>query len=219
MPIDPSRVVAVFFDIDGTLRDTDDELVEDVAGLIGRFTAPERASRLARAVVMGLESPVQVALALADRVHLDGPVNHLLDHLAPHGATKLVPGAGEAIAALRGRCRMGVVSAGPRRAVERFLAEHGLEAVMEVVVTGQTFRRTKPHPDPVLGAARALGVDPGATLMVGDTTVDIKAGNAAGAQTIGVLTGFGRRRELERTGSGLILETLHDLAGVLAPGS
>jgi phosphoglycolate phosphatase len=211
MAFDPSRVRAVLFDVDGTIRDTDDEVVHKVGGVLRRIGAGERADRLARSAVMALESPVQVILALADRVHLDGPINHALDYLAPHGPTELVPGAGEVIRALAGRYRMGIVSAGPRRAVERFVAEHELGGLMEVVITGQSYRRTKPHPEPVAGAARALGVDPSAAVMVGDTSVDVKAGRAAGAQTVGVLTGFGRRRDLERAGADLILDSVESL--------
>jgi phosphoglycolate phosphatase len=61
-----------------------------------------------------------------------------------------------------------------------------------------------------------MGVDPQACLMVGDTTVDIRAGRAAGAQTIGVLCGFGTQRELERAGADLIVSSTADLAEILA---
>ena len=36
--------------------------------------------------------------------------------------------------------------------------------------------------------------------MIGDTTVDIRAGRSAGAQTVGVLCGFGEENELRRIG-------------------
>jgi phosphoglycolate phosphatase-like HAD superfamily hydrolase len=52
--------------------------------------------------------------------------------------------------------------------------------------------------------------------MVGDTTVDIRAGKAAGAQTIGVLCVFGARRELERAGAELIVSSTADLSEILA---
>ena len=214
MAFDPSRVRAVLFDVDGTIRDTDDEVVHKVSSLLRRVVGDDRAPRVSRAVVMALESPVQVALALADRVRLDGPINHAIDYLAPRGPTEMVPGAAEAIRALAGHHRMGIVSAGPRRAVQRFVAEHVGDA-MEVVITGQSYRRTKPHPDPVIGASRALGVDPSEAVMVGDTTVDIKSGRAAGAQTVGVLTGFGRRRDLERVGADLILDSVASLPAAL----
>jgi len=70
----------------------------------------------------------------------------------------------------------------------------------------------------VLWAAEQLGLPPKCCLMVGDTTVDIRAGRAAGTQTVGVLCGFGDRAELERAGADLILESTAELAGVLLRG-
>ena len=55
--------------------------------------------------------------------------------------------------------------------------------------------------------------------MVGDTTVDIRAGKAAGAQTVGVLCGFGQEPELRRAGADLILPDTAALAQVLLPGT
>jgi phosphoglycolate phosphatase len=175
----------------------------------------ERATRLMRRVVMLAESPTQVVLGIADRLNLDGPLNRLIDYLAPHGPTRAIPGVVDMVGELRGRYRLGVVSAGPKRAVERFLDEHGLRDAMEFVAVGGTFRRTKPHPMPIVEAARALGVPVESILMVGDTTVDMKAGRAAGAQTFGVTSGFGRRRDLTREHAGDIADSAAILPRVL----
>jgi phosphoglycolate phosphatase len=51
--------------------------------------------------------------------------------------------------------------------------------------------------------------------MVGDTTVDIRSGVSAGAQTVGVLCGFGEHQELQCAGSDLIVENVAELVGVL----
>ena len=75
----------------------------------------------------------------------------------------------------------------------------------------------KPHPDPLIYAAKAMGVEPADCLMIGDTTVDIRTGVSAGAQTIGVLCGFGTKEELLRAGAGMILRTTSDLLAVLHP--
>ncbi len=216
MPLDPSRIELVLFDVDGTLRDTDDEIVSKLARLFRRPLGEERSHEAMRKLVMALESPLQVMLGLADRLGVDGPLNRLIDYLAPHGATHLVPGTAEMVAELRGRVRMGVVSAGPKRGVDRFLAEHRLTDVMEIVVTGQTFERTKPNAMPVLRAASELGVAPDAVLMVGDTTVDIKAGRRAGAQTLGVTSGFGRPRDLEHACADEIAPSVAALVHLLA---
>ena len=64
-----------------------------------------------------------------------------------------------------------------------------------------------------------MGVPAQACLMIGDTTVDILAAKAAGAQSVGVLCGFGERDELERIGADLILDTTAVLPQVLFPSS
>jgi len=112
---------------------------------------------------------------------------------------------------------MSTISTGSAPRVERFLDHYGVRNLFAAVVGSQTTPRMKPHPDPLLHAARAMGVDPAACLMIGDTTVDMRTGMAAGAQTVGVLCGFGTEDELRRAGAGLILRTTSDLLAVLHP--
>jgi len=61
-----------------------------------------------------------------------------------------------------------------------------------------------------------MRVAPENCLMIGDTTVDIRAGKSAGAQTIGVLSGFGERSELVRAGADLILPDVNHLPALFA---
>ena len=73
----------------------------------------------------------------------------------------------------------------------------------------------EPAPDPLLHAARELGFEPETCVMVGDTTVDMRAARAAGTQAIGVLCGFGEEAELRRSGADFILPSTADLTAVL----
>ena len=220
MSLEPARVRAVLFDVDGTLRDTDDELIERGARVLRRVMGRRRADQWMRACVMRAEGPVQHVLSQADRLGVDGPLNWVAERLSPggHGGTRLVAGADDVIRHLRGRFALGIVSAGPARVVANFIREHSFVGAFGVVVTGQTCTRTKPHAEPVIAAARALGVEPGECVMVGDTTADMRAGRAAGAQAVGVLTGFGERDELVRTGADVILATLPELIELLVWG-
>ena len=61
-----------------------------------------------------------------------------------------------------------------------------------------------------------MGVAPESCLMIGDTTVDMRAGKSAGAQTMGVLCGFGEEGELRRTGADAILKSTAELGEALA---
>jgi len=123
------------------------------------------------------------------------------------------------LTAVKRRYPLAIVSAGGERSTLNFLEQFGLASHFGAVATALTCHYTKPFPDPILWAAERLGVPPDRCLMVGDTTVDIRAGKAAGAQTVGVLCGFGREGELRRAGADLILQSTAQLSQVLGLGS
>jgi phosphoglycolate phosphatase-like HAD superfamily hydrolase len=60
-----------------------------------------------------------------------------------------------------------------------------------------------------------MGVAPESCVMIGDTPVDIRAGKAAGAQTVGVLSGFSHEPELRHAGADLILPSINELVDLL----
>lgn len=97
----------------------------------------------------------------------------------------------------------------------QFLEQYQLTPFFEVIVSALTAEKSKPFPDPVIHAANKMGVPPENCLMIGDTTVDIRAGKTAGAQTVGVLCGFGEEKELRQRGADLILEKTSELEDVL----
>ena len=88
--------------------------------------------------------------------------------------------------------------------------------VLNLVVLAWLFIRSPLHPDPILFAARQMGVPPETCLMIGDTTVDMRAGKAAGAKTVGVLCGFGQEAELHHAGADLILATTSLITSALS---
>jgi phosphoglycolate phosphatase-like HAD superfamily hydrolase len=67
----------------------------------------------------------------------------------------------------------------------------------------------------VIFAAGRMHLQPEDCLMIGDTTVDILAGKRAGAQTVGLLCGFGTEGELRRAGADLIVTDLLELHRLL----
>lgn len=227
MALDLLRIKALCFDVDGTLRDTDDQWVGRLSGALrpAGFLIPRGdVQGLARRIVMSIDDPANLAMHLADRLGLDNLAHNLLRRAAAarqpaHAPPAMIAGVGEMLARLAERYPMSIVSARSERGTMEFLAGHGLLHHFKVIVTGQTCRFTKPFPDPVLFAARAMGIPPDRCLMVGDTIVDIMAGRSAGAQTVGVLCGFGEEPELRRRGANLILSTTALLEQVLIPES
>jgi HAD superfamily hydrolase (TIGR01509 family) len=222
--LDASRVRGVLFDIDGTLADTDDQAVRFAARVLSRLhvaSTGRSSDMLARRLVMAAEGPANALLNLADRLMLDELVRPAVNGIdrRREGRTQrsptLVPGVEALLESLAAKFRLAIVTTRGDVRTRRFLAASHLARFFTSVVTARSTRRTKPNPEPVLRAAEQLGLSPQECVIVGDTTVDIRAGRAAGAQTIGVLCGFGEREELDRAGADLILTTTADLASVL----
>lgn len=222
--IDPQSIDAILLDIDGTIADTDDAIVSRIANWLRHFRwlLPGRdLQRVARRITMRIESPVNAMVAWLDRTGLDqvlGPLIESLQHLrgtSSRSHTHLVPGVEAALLRLAETYPLGIVTAREHRSAHAFLEWHGLDPFFQCVATARTCRRAKPHPAPVLWAVDQLGVSPARCLMVGDTTADILAGNAAGVGTVGVLCGFGERNELEAAGADILLPSTTDLPAFL----
>jgi phosphoglycolate phosphatase-like HAD superfamily hydrolase len=223
MPLHLSRIRALCFDVDGTLSDTDDLLQARFARLLAplRFLLPGRDVRkAARRLVMASEAPANFLIGLPDRFGLDDELVAAADWIAKHGRLcpkqfLIIDGVQEMLAGLSRRYPLAVVSARDARTTGHFLEQFGLTSFFRCIATGQTCTHTKPYPDPILWAAQQMGVAAEECLMIGDTPVNIRAGRAAGAQTVGVLCGFGEAHELRRHGADMLLQTTPELARVL----
>lgn len=217
--LDADRVHALLFDVDGTLSDTDNLLAARIAMLIPDGLVRDR-RRAARSMVMSLEGPANAALGLADRLGLDDEMVAALNWAYRHRGHsrtrhRLIAGVDLLLARLRGQYPLAVVSARDERSTLQFLDELRLRDHFDFVITALTTARTKPYPDPIDHAARCLGLAPNQCLMIGDTTVDMIAARRAGAQSVGVLCGFGHRGELVRTGACAVVPSTADLEEVL----
>ncbi|NLT73252.1 MAG: HAD family hydrolase [Chloroflexi bacterium] len=219
-PIEMDRMRAVLFDLDGTLIESDDRWVEKIAARIGFLRRLHHAidpEVIARWLVMRVETPSNYALSAIEHLGLKTSFFGLSDRLrrarglATQDNSRTVAGSEQLLRALEHRYRLAVVTTRARPEALAFLERSGLRSFFEIVITRQDVLRMKPHPEPVRTAARKLGVLANQCLMIGDTVNDVLAARRAGAFAIGVLSGFGERPELERSGADLILPCAADL--------
>lgn len=224
MSIDRTRVKALCFDVDGTLSDTDDQFVQKLVKILTPIRIiflGNNVHKIARRLVMLTEGPGNWAYRFADKIGLDNKIVAIGDRLYEMGVGEsvqpfqLILGVREMLANLQNHYPLNVISARGQKSTFRFLFQFELLPYFKAVATGQTCLHTKPYPDPIIWVAARMGVPPASCLMVGDTVVDILCAKKAGAQSVGVLCGFGERKELERAGADLILENTTDLIDVL----
>jgi HAD superfamily hydrolase (TIGR01549 family) len=219
MPLDKSRIKALCFDVDGTLSDTDNLYTQKFSKLFPRFLFKDSA-HTARRFVMWMEAPGNALLSIADSLHVDRQMVALINWLSQHRHDSdkeflLIPGVDDMLKELHGRYPMAIVSARDEKTNMAFLEKFDLVKYFDVIVTGLSAKYTKPYPDPIFLAAEKMNVAPEHCLMIGDTTVDIRAGKSAGAQTVGVLCGFGEEYELRKMGADEIIEDTTKLLKIL----
>ena len=223
MPLDLERIKGLCFDVDGTLSDTDDAWVERITRILAPqsgLLSPHEARRFGRWLVMATESPMNTLYYWMDALSLDDNFARLYEKLAQKNVKSrkrftIMDGARELLDRARVQYPLTVVSARDELTTSRFLDQFELTKHFIEIVTSQTCDHTKPYPQPVLHAASRMGLEPHECLMIGDTTVDVLAGKRAGAQTVGLLCGFGTQRELRRAGADVILYNLRQLASLL----
>jgi len=209
-------IEAILFDLDGTLIDTDDTLIARWEQWLGRLAwlFPQRDPRpFLRRALQRAETPGNTFVSALDALYLDRVLHGFSEWLyrarglaTPNTVTPIA-GVDRLLSALASTYPLALVTTRVRRQAEALLAAANLPPVFQFIIGGLDTARMKPHPAPILRAAELLGVPPERCLMVGDTTMDIRAARAAGAWAVGVLCGFGQRDELERAGAHLILET------------
>ena len=227
MTLDIPRVRALCFDVDGTLSDTDDQFEQKIEKLLTpfKFFFRDRNPRpFARKIIMFTEAPGNFLIGIPDKLRIDEELAAIGDfffrrgHSQKAGGFLLIPGVDEALIKLAPHYPMSVVSARGGGSTQIFLNQFDLNRFFPHVATAHTCEYTKPYPDPILWAAEKMGVQPQECLMIGDTTVDIRAAKAAGAQSVGVLCGFGEEDELRKAGADLIIENTALLPDILLSG-
>jgi len=90
----------------------------------------------------------------------------------------------------QGRRRWGIVTNKAARFTDPLVRSLGLHTRAAAVVAGDTTPHSKPHPAPLLEAARRMGVPPGECVYVGDDLRDVQAGHAAGMATVVAAWGY-----------------------------
>jgi HAD superfamily hydrolase (TIGR01509 family) len=210
---------AVLWDMDGTLVDTEPYWIAAEFAMAERYGAPWSDAHALQLVgndlvdsgryikdVMGLDlTPEEIVEEL-----LDGVVTQV-DQAVPWR-----PGAVELLDSLRADgVRCGLVTMSYARFVAPILA-HLPPETFRVVVTGEQVTRGKPHPEPYLTAAAALGVPPEECVAIEDSNTGAKSAEAAGCTVLVVENHVpvldGPQRVFRDTLEGLSVEDLRSLS-------
>jgi phosphoglycolate phosphatase len=178
----------LLFDLDGTLIDSAPDLAGAANDLRARRGLPPLPQADLRPMVgAGARGMVGVAFGVGpDDARFAGLRDAFLARYAERllDQTRVFEAVEEVLAALeRAGLRWGIVTNKAMRFTAPLVEGLGLGRRAAVVIAGDSTPFAKPHPAPLLEAARQAGVAPGRCVYIGDDHRDILAGRAAGMAT------------------------------------
>ncbi len=138
-------------------------------------------------------------------------------YLACNGqASAVYPGVLEGLAALRTRgAPMACLTNKPLAFAQPLLRAKGLDGFFRQVFGGDSFRRKKPDPLPLIKTCEALGTLPQHTLMIGDSSNDAQAAHAAGCPVVLMTYGYNHGHDICATPAAAHLNSMTELPALL----
>lgn len=200
----------LLFDLDGTLLDTLDDLMDATNHILAQNGYPIRTRQEIRAFVGN------GARKLMEKAAPEGDGDALLAQFQPYYAahcqvkTRPYPGILEVLAQLVQRYPVAIVSNKPDGAVKALCDElfPGIPAMGE-----RPDCPRKPAPDMVYRAMEMLGVEK--CIYIGDSEVDVVTAKNAGVPCVSVLWGFRDKEEIKAAGGTIFCEKTEKLPEIL----
>ena len=218
-----SPYAGIFFDLDGTLADTAPDLVAAMNKLLlARNLEPKpyallrpHASAGARGLLegaFGINPEHPDFITLRDEFYGNYEKALLVESKLFDGIDHLLNQMDEA------RLPWGIITNKSERFTHPLADLMGLRQRAVSTVSGDTTPYSKPHPEPILHAARSSNVDPTKSIYVGDDIRDVLAGKAAGMKTVAAAYGYcGCKEPPEAWGADYVVNHPSELLQIIFP--
>jgi phosphoglycolate phosphatase len=210
------------FDLDGTLIDSQTDLVNSVNATRIHMGLGVIEPRVVASYV-GNGAPVLIQRSLGpDATAQDCEralayfLSYYRDHMLDH--TDLYPGVRDALDRLRAAgVRMAVLTNKPVRFSEGIIDGLGLATHFSRIYGGNSFTAKKPHPIGIDTLRSELAAPREQTLMVGDSAVDVRTARNAGVAACGVTFGF-QPETFDDSPPDFLIDDMRDLASMILSG-
>ena len=205
---------AAIVDLDGTLVDTVGDFVVALSSTLAEIGRPGvDADFVRRTVGKGSAYLVRAALAraAADPGAFDAALARYQHHYrAINGLhASVYPGVVEGLDRFAARgLKLACLTNKPYAFALELLRRKDLARHFEHVFGGDSFARGKPDPLPVALTCAALGAEPAATLVIGDSINDVQAARGAGCPVVLVSYGYNHGAPAADAGADAVVDRL-----------
>lgn len=217
--ISKTRFDAVVFDLDGTLANTFPTVLRIFNRLMLDRTGREW--KLAElAPYFGTPETVMIERIFSDHHNLDNHEAVIADfyRLCHEDGHEIQPfdGMRDLVHGLRqAGVKLGVYSGANTESARIRIGHAGLLEYFDEIIGGDAVSNYKPHPEGLVKLIEQFDVDPGRTVYIGDMVADVEAGRGAGATTVAVTWGAGKREALAAAKPDFLVERPELLRGII----
>jgi len=212
-------VKALLIDLDGTLVNSEQALLEAATTAYIAIGATKFDPRIGFEIARRMEQNRPVYDLLSEEHRNQRTIKKFLRtyidayYVSTLTKTKPIDNVYNTLQTLADSYPLGLVTlrAIPKKQITKELAQLNLLAYFKTVITTMDVKKPKPYPDAVIKGAEQLGMSAPHCAIVGDSIVDIEAGKAANAKTIGVLSGLYKQEELLNENPDLIVKNINYL--------
>jgi phosphoglycolate phosphatase len=216
----------IMIDVDGTLVDSVPDLswcLDETLKKVGLPPRGEAAARkwvgngviriVERGIANDLDAPHDEAI-FKDAM----PIFRELYAENTSKRSKLYPGVREGVDYLKSTgIKIGCITNKDEQFTHPILKDLGLWNDFEIVISGDTLEKKKPDPLPLLHGAKMLGVKPENSLMLGDSTSDVKAARAAGFEIICMSYGYNHGDDIRDSNPDAVIDSMTELRDMIKP--
>ncbi|MFK5970663.1 MAG: phosphoglycolate phosphatase [Candidatus Marithrix sp.] len=215
-----SKPELVLVDLDGTMVDTAADLAYATDGMLSKLNLPQQGEIKVRTWV-GNGVKTLVARALEGKMN-PNPDPELLEqaldifnilYASTNGVySQSYAGVIEGLDWVKSQnINLACITNKAEEFTLPLLKEKGLDGYFSLVISGDSLPKKKPDPMPLLHAAKHFNVDPHKSLMIGDSTNDVKAARAAGFEILCVTYGYNHGQDIRLSNPDAILDSLEQI--------
>lgn len=208
---------AIIFDLDGTLIDSMPYHFKAF-----QETLKEHGVSMKNATLKSFmgSSTKQILIDIKKKYPFEGNLNDIREERRYHyfqslkNKNILFPGVENLISQLVKKYKLAIAT-GSSRVTTRYSIKKEFQKNFQTIVTINDVEKGKPAPDQLFLAAKKMKVNPKDCLMIGDSVYDILSAKKAGMDSIGVLTGYTSKKELQKAGATSVLKNVLGLKDIL----
>lgn len=188
----------ILFDLDGTLIDSTEAILESFHHSLSSLNHPEALSDEAIKALIGHPLDVMFSRLGCAAHNVDEHVMIYKEHYRTISRQKtlMLPLAIEAIEEASKHARLGIVTTKTARYSRELMEHFGLMHHFEVLIGHENVQHHKPHPEPIHKALEDMKMGTEKVWMIGDTRLDLEASQRAGVDAVGVLSGYDNFEQL-----------------------